>query len=137
MQTECSILQKDLELINEGRAKPLTDGRANRIVKRTLLQVHFLSALAQACASTGEASFKEKWITWVAELKKLQDMSRAIRQNSKLSVHRPMLHRISGARIRVHGVKDSCAYSPDQFALLEKYTPYATILGSILYTSQN
>ena len=57
-------------------AKPLTGWEEPTGLLRGHSTGHFLSAIAQAYASTGEAAYKEKMDYMVAELKKLQDMSK-------------------------------------------------------------
>ena len=84
---------------------------------------HYMSALALAYASTGDETLKTKLDEMVHELRELQKLSKG---NAK--------------DFKTNGVKTSTwstdpttwgegfisAYSPDQFALLEQYTPYGS-----------
>lgn len=86
---------------------------------------HFLSALSLAYASTKDEEIKEKLDYMVHELRELQ----------KLSKGDPAAFETKGTDQEKDWSKDPStwgegflsAYSPDQFALLEVYTPYATI----------
>lgn len=84
---------------------------------------HYMSALALAYASTGDADIKTKLDGMVSEMHRLQQKSKG-----------------KAADFKTNGVKVSTwstnpeewgegflsAYSPDQFALLEQYTPYGS-----------
>ncbi len=86
---------------------------------------HYLSALALAYASTKDQEIKDKLDYMVHELRELQ----------KLSKGDPAAFETKGTDQEKDWSKDPntwgegflSAYSPDQFALLEVYTPYATI----------
>ncbi|BBF45278.1 putative glycosyl hydrolase of unknown function [Lachnospiraceae bacterium KM106-2] len=85
---------------------------------------HYLSALSLAYASTKDKDIKKKLDEMIHELRTLQKMSKG-----------------DPAAFKTNGTDQSkwstdpnewgegfiSAYSPDQFALLEQYTPYATI----------
>ena len=89
---------------------------------------HFLSALATAYASTGEAAYKEKMDYMVTELGKLQAMSKGdpAKFETKCTPKDAAQEKWSKDP-STWGEGFLSAYSPDQFALLEQYTPYATI----------
>ena len=84
---------------------------------------HYVSALSLAYASTGDAELKAKLDNMVSELRRLQKKSKG-----------------DPAAFKTNGVLTSgwskdpnewgegfiSAYSPDQFALLEQYTPYGS-----------
>jgi DUF1680 family protein len=85
---------------------------------------HYLSALALGYASTGDAELKADLDYMIAELRKLQQMSAGD----------PAAFESAGTSQSVWSTDPTewgtgfiSAYSPDQFALLEIYTPYATI----------
>ena len=86
---------------------------------------HYLSALSLAYASTKDEEIKEKLDYMVHELRELQ----------KLSKGDPAAFESKGTDQNKDWSKDPntwgegflSAYSPDQFALLEIYTPYNTI----------
>lgn len=89
---------------------------------------HFLSALAQAYASTGESIYKEKMDYMVAELRKLQEMSQGDPAEFKTQcTPNDAAQSKWSTDPATWGEGFLSAYSPDQFALLEQYTPYATI----------
>ncbi len=89
---------------------------------------HFMSALAEAYASTGDEAYKEKLDYMIDEMRKLQLLSKG-----KASEFKTACTPSSAAQSKwstdpnTWGVGFISAYSPDQFALLEQYTPYATI----------
>lgn len=89
---------------------------------------HFLSALAQAYASSGDEAYKEKLDYMIHELRELQKLSKGKPQDFQTACTPS-----SAAQSKwstdpsTWGEGFISAYSPDQFALLEKYTPYATI----------
>ncbi len=89
---------------------------------------HFLSALALSYASTKDEEIKKKLDYIVNELHKLQSLSGGNAKDFK-TVCTP-----DNAAQSLWSKDPSCwgkgylgAYPPDQFALLEQYTPYATI----------
>lgn len=89
---------------------------------------HFLSALAQAYASTGDDEYKEKMDYMIAEMRKLQLLSKGNAEDFE-TVCTPSSAAQSAWSTdpSTWGEGFISAYSPDQFALLEQYTPYATI----------
>ena len=89
---------------------------------------HFLSALAYAYASTEEDAFREKAEYMIHELLQLQETAlgdpAAFRTAcSPSNAVQSLWSRTPGS----WGKGFLSAYSPDQFALLEEFTPYATI----------
>lgn len=89
---------------------------------------HFLSALAAAYASTGDSAYREKAAYLVSELLRLQETAlgdpAAFRTAcSPANAVQSLWSRTPGS----WGRGFLSAYSPDQFALLEEFTPYATI----------
>lgn len=85
---------------------------------------HYLSALSLAYASTKDAQVKEKLDEMIHELRSLQMLSKGD----------PAAFETKGTDQKVWNTNPEewgegfiSAYSPDQFALLEQYTPYATI----------
>lgn len=85
---------------------------------------HYLSALSYAYASTGDEELKTKLTDMVHELRTLQklssgDVTKFTSKGTDQSVW--------STDYTTWGEGYLGAYSPDQFALLEKYTPYATI----------
>lgn len=89
---------------------------------------HYLSALALAYASAKNEAFSQKADTLLQELYRLQQLSQGdpaafttqctpARASQSLWSQNP----------EVWGEGFLSAYSPDQFALLEQFTPYATI----------
>ena len=89
---------------------------------------HFLSALAQAYASSGDEAYKEKLDYMIHELRELQKLSKGKPQDFQTACT-PSSAAQSKWRTdpSTWGEGFISAYSPDQFALLEQYTPYATI----------
>lgn len=89
---------------------------------------HFLSALALAYSATGEAVFKEKMDYMVAELRKLQLMCKGKASDfvCKGDSEHPE-EELWSTDPTVWGEGFLSAYSPDQFALLEKFTKYNKI----------
>ena len=89
---------------------------------------HFLSALAQAYASTGESVYKEKMDYMVSELHKLQQMSKGNPEDFETQCSPTnAAQNLWSTDPSTWGEGFLSAYSPDQFALLEQYTPYNTI----------
>ncbi|OUO79128.1 hypothetical protein B5F53_08620 [Blautia sp. An249] len=109
-------------------AQPLTGWEEPSGLLRGHSTGHFLSALALAYASSGDEEYKEKMDYMVSELHKLQQMSKG-----KASDFVTKCTPTSAAQgnwskdPNEWGEGFLSAYSPDQFALLEQYTPYATI----------
>lgn len=89
---------------------------------------HFLSALALAYAATGDAVYREKLDYMIEELRALQLLSHgdpaAFQTRCTPSNAAQSLWSRDPA---CWGEGYISAYSPDQFALLEQYTVYATI----------
>lgn len=89
---------------------------------------HYLSALALAFGSTGDKELKEKIDYMVFELYKLQQLSKG---NPQDFITRCTPEHAAQSQWSkdpsTWGEGFLSAYSPDQFALLEQYTPYATI----------
>lgn len=90
---------------------------------------HYMSALALAYASTGDAEIKTKLDSMVSELHRLQQKSKG----------NPADFKISGSTMQDSLAEDTWSkdpdtwgegfisgYSPDQFALLEVYAPYGS-----------
>ncbi len=84
---------------------------------------HYMSALALAYASTGDADIKAKLDSIVSEMRKLQQKSKGNAADFKTN----------GVRVSTWSTNPEewgegflSAYSPDQFALLEQYTPYGS-----------
>jgi DUF1680 family protein len=86
-------------------ATPPTSWEASDSNLRGHIAGHVLKALAQAYAGTGDEAFKTKADTFVAELKKCQDLAEA----------------------KGFGAGYLGAYPPDQFAKLEGLAQYPTI----------
>ncbi len=89
---------------------------------------HFMSALAEAYASTGDEAYKEKLDYVIDAMRELQLLSQG-----KASEFVTACTPSDAAQSKwstdpsTWGEGFISAYSPDQFALLEQYTPYATI----------
>lgn len=84
---------------------------------------HYMSALALAYASTGDADIKTKLDEMVSEMHRLQQKSKGNAADFKTN----------GVRVSTWSTNPEewgegflSAYSPDQFALLEQYTPYGS-----------
>ncbi len=84
---------------------------------------HYMSALALAYASTGDDEIKSKLDNMVTELHKLQQKSKG----------NPADFETAGVKVDTWSTDPNewgegfiSAYSPDQFALLEIYTPYGS-----------
>lgn len=109
-------------------ADPLTGWEEPTGLLRGHSTGHFLSALAQAYASTGESAYKEKMDYMVAELAKLQAMSEGNPEDFETQcTPSNAAQGLWSKDPSTWGEGFLSAYSPDQFALLEQYTPYATI----------
>ena len=85
---------------------------------------HYMSALALAYASTGDAEIKAKLDEMVHELRELQKLSKG---DPKAFVSKGVDQSLWSTNPEEWGEGFVSAYSADQFALLEKYTPYAQI----------
>ena len=85
---------------------------------------HYMSALALAYASTGDSELKTKLDEMVSELRTLQKMSSG---NTTAFTSKGTDQKVWSTNPAEWGEGFLSAYSPDQFALLEKYTPYAQI----------
>ncbi len=89
---------------------------------------HFLSALALAYSSTQDVYFKDKIAYIVDELRSLQLMSRGEPAAFVTACRPDNCRQESWSRDpSTWGEGFISAYSPDQFALLEQFTPYARI----------
>lgn len=89
---------------------------------------HYLSALAQAYASSGDEAYKTKLDYMVHELRELQKLSKGNAQDFKTACTPTSASQSKWSTDPSSwGEGFLSAYSPDQFALLEQYTPYATI----------
>lgn len=85
---------------------------------------HYMSALALAYASTGDEEINTKLKEMVHELRELQKMSQG---DAKAFTSAGVNQSLWSTDPTEWGEGFISAYSPDQFALLEKYTPYAQI----------
>lgn len=109
-------------------AQPLTGWDEPSGLLRGHSTGHFLSALAKAYASTGDKAYKDKLDYMLAELRSLQALSQG-----EASAFQTACTPTDAAQSKwstdpsTWGEGYIGAYSPDQFALLEQYTPYATI----------
>ncbi len=83
---------------------------------------HYMSALALAYASTGDQTIKNKLDNMISELHNLQKMSKGNAADFKT---KGVLTANWSTNPAEWGEGFVSAYSPDQFALLEQYTPYA------------
>lgn len=89
---------------------------------------HFMSALAQAYASTGDEVYKTKLDYMISEMRKLQELS-----EGDAAAFTTRCTPTDAAQTKWSTTPNTwgegfiSAYSPDQFALLEQYTPYNTI----------
>lgn len=109
-------------------AQPLTGWEEPTGLLRGHSTGHFLSALAQAYASTGETVYKDKMDYMVAELAELQAMSEGDPAEFETQcTPSNAAQSMWSTDPSTWGEGFLSAYSPDQFALLEQYTPYATI----------
>ena len=109
-------------------AEPLTGWEEPTGLLRGHSTGHFLSALAQAYASTGETVYKDKMDYMVAELAELQAMSEGDPAEFETQCNPSnAAQSMWSTDPSTWGEGFLSAYSPDQFALLEQYTPYATI----------
>lgn len=85
---------------------------------------HYLSALALAYASTSDDEIKTKLDYMVHELREMQKTSSGNAADFKT---RGTDQSVWSTDPKTWGEGYLSAYSPDQFALLEQYVPYATI----------
>ena len=89
---------------------------------------HFISALSIAYASTGDTEYKEKLDYMIAEMRKLQELSKGDPAAFETACTPTDASQSKWSTDpTTWGEGFISAYSPDQFALLEQYTPYATI----------
>lgn len=89
---------------------------------------HFMSALAQAYASTGDEEIKAKLDYMIEEMRKLQLLSEGEAKDFVTACTSSDAAQSKWSKDpKTWGKGFISAYSPDQFALLEQYTPYATI----------
>ena len=89
---------------------------------------HFLSALALAYTSTGDHLYKTKLDYMVGELRRLQLKSKGVPHEFVTACTPDDCAQEKWSRDpSVWGEGFLSAYSPDQFALLEQFTPYAKI----------
>jgi glucan-binding YG repeat protein/DUF1680 family protein len=89
---------------------------------------HYMSALALAYASTKDEELKQKSDEMIHELRTLQLMSKGSAADFKTKgTPQNADQSIWSTNPEEWGEGFISAYSPDQFALLEQYTPYATI----------
>lgn len=109
-------------------AKPLTGWDEPTGLLRGHSTGHFLSALAQAYASSGDESYRIKLDYMIHELRGMQKLSKGRPQDFKTVCTPTNASQKKWSNDpSVWGEGYLSAYSPDQFALLEQYTPYATI----------
>ncbi|MBO4684763.1 MAG: glycoside hydrolase family 127 protein, partial [Desulfovibrio sp.] len=89
---------------------------------------HFMSALAEAYASTGDEEYKQKLDYMIDSMRELQLLSKG-KASEFVTACTPSDAAQSkwSTDPNTWGEGFISAYSPDQFALLEQYTPYATI----------
>lgn len=89
---------------------------------------HFLSALAYAYASTHDSFWKEKALYLIRELRRLQLLSAGDPAAfATACTPRNAAQSLWSRDPSCWGEGYLSAYPPDQFALLEQFTPYATI----------
>ncbi len=89
---------------------------------------HYLSALAHAFVSTGDERFRKKAVYIINELRRLQQISCG--EPAGFRTDCTPCNAVQSLWSRnpdTWGEGFLSAYSPDQFALLEEFTPYATI----------
>lgn len=109
-------------------AKPLGGWDEPKGLLRGHSTGHYLSALALAYASTGDREIKEKMDYMVSVLKDLQSLSKGRPQDFKTAcTPTSAAQSLWSKDPSTWGEGFLSAYSPDQFALLEQLTPYATI----------
>ena len=105
-------------------ARPLGGWDEPTVLLRGHSTGHYLSALAMAYASTGDSEIKSKLDDMIHELRTLQEMSEGNAADFKT---KGTDQSVWSANPKEWGKGFISAYSPDQFALLEQYVPYATI----------
>jgi len=109
-------------------AKPLGGWDEPKGLLRGHSTGHYLSALALAYASTGDIEIKEKMDYMISVLKDLQSLSKGRPQDFKTACTPTSAGQSLWSKDpSTWGEGFLSAYSPDQFALLEQFTPYATI----------
>lgn len=114
--------------VSTGDAMPLGGWEEPSGLLRGHSTGHFLSALAHAFASTGEQCFREKAEYMIGELCRLQET--ALGDPAAFRTACSPSNAVQSLWSRTPGNWGKgflSAYSPDQFALLEEFTPYATI----------
>ncbi|MBQ6795727.1 MAG: glycoside hydrolase family 127 protein [Clostridia bacterium] len=112
----------------ENKCEPLGGWEDPKGLLRGHSTGHFLSALALAYSATGEAVYKEKMDYMVSELRKMQLMckGKASQFVCKGDSEHPE-EELWSTNPSEWGEGFLSAYSPDQFALLEKFTKYNKI----------
>ena len=85
---------------------------------------HYLSALSLAYASTKDETIKENLDYVIHELREMQKLSKG---DAAAFTSKGVDQSVWSTNPNEWGEGFLSAYSPDQFALLEKYTPYAQI----------
>ena len=109
-------------------AQPLTGWDEPTGLLRGHSTGHFISALSLAYASTGDEEYKTKLDYMITEMRKLQEMSQGNAADFKTACTPSDAAQSKWSTDPTEWGKGFIsAYSPDQFALLEQYTPYATI----------
>ena len=109
-------------------AQPLTGWEEPSGLLRGHSTGHFMSALAQAYASTGDETYRDKLDYMVTEMRKLQELSQGVPSEFETAcTPTSAAQELWSKDPSTWGEGFLSAYSPDQFALLEQYTPYATI----------
>ena len=109
-------------------AKPLGGWDEPKGLLRGHSTGHYMSALALAYASTKDEELKAKSEEMIHELRTLQLMSKGNAADFKTKgTPQNADQSIWSTNPGEWGEGFISAYSPDQFALLEQYTPYATI----------
>lgn len=112
----------------ENKCEPLGGWEDPKGLLRGHSTGHFLSALALAYSATGEAVFKEKMDYIVSELRKMQLLCKGKASDfvCKGDSEHPE-EELWSTNPAEWGEGFLSAYSPDQFALLEKFTKYNKI----------
>ena len=109
-------------------AQPLTGWEEPSGLLRGHSTGHFMSALAQSYTSTGDETYRDKLDYMVTEMRKLQELSQGVPSEFETACTPTSADQELWSKDpSTWGEGFLSAYSPDQFALLEQYTPYATI----------